>query len=144
LTGKSEAEMHADFRPDAEKRVKVLLVLSKVAEAEGVEITDAEVEAEVERGRQRYASDAKLTRYFESERGRNFIRSSLRRSRTVERLVDGWLADHPDHPALPHAEDGPGGAVDRAAAESSGGSEGRDPASPLDDEATQDEPAAAG
>jgi trigger factor len=144
VTGKSEAEMHADFRPDAEKRVKVLLVLSKVAEAEGVEITDAEVEAEVERGRQRYASDAKLTRYFESERGRNFIRSSLRRSRTVERLVDGWLADHPDHPALPHAEDGPGGAVDRAAAESSGGSEGRDPASPLDDEATQDEPAAAG
>ena len=25
VTGKSEADLHADFRPDAEKRVKVLL-----------------------------------------------------------------------------------------------------------------------
>jgi len=43
--------------------------------------------------------------YFESERGRSFIRSTLRRSRLVEKLVDEWLAAHPDHPALPHLED---------------------------------------
>ena len=43
--------------------------------------------------------------YFESERGRNFIRSTLRRTRTVESLVDRWLAAHPDHPALPHFEE---------------------------------------
>jgi hypothetical protein len=29
----------------------------------------------------------------------------MRRSRVVERLVDEWLAAHPDHPALPHLED---------------------------------------
>ena len=60
VTGKTDADLHADFRPDAEKRVKVLLVLSKVAEAEGVTISDADVDAEVERGRQRYAGDPKL------------------------------------------------------------------------------------
>jgi hypothetical protein len=43
--------------------------------------------------------------YFESERGRSFIRSTLRRSRLVEKLIDQWLAAHPDHPALPHLED---------------------------------------
>ena len=48
VTGKTEADIHTDFRPDAEKRVKVLLVLSKVAEAEGVTITDTDVDAEVE------------------------------------------------------------------------------------------------
>jgi trigger factor len=132
VTGKSEADLHADFRPDAEKRVKVLLVLSKVAEAEGITISDADVDTEVERGRQRYAGDVKIAKYFESERGRSFIRSTLRRSRTVEHLVDEWLAAHPDHPALPHVEDGPSGAVEGPSAEASAAIDATDPGS-LDD-----------
>ncbi|NJD27293.1 MAG: trigger factor [Chloroflexi bacterium] len=102
---KTEADLHADFRPRAEKRVRVLLVLSKVAEAEGVEVPDADVEAEVERARERYGSDRKTVAYFESERGRSFIRSTLRRSRVVEKLIDEWLAAHPEHGPLPHLED---------------------------------------
>ena len=102
---KTDADLHADFRPGAEKRVKTLLVLSKVAEAEGVEVPEAEVEAEVARGRERYASDPKLIAYFDSERGRSYIRSTLRRSRVVEGLIDEWLAAHPEHPPLPHLED---------------------------------------
>ena len=105
VTGKTEADLHADFRSGAEKRVKTLLVLSKVAEAEGLEIDDAEVEAEVGRARERYGSDRRTMAYFESERGRSFIKSSLRRSRLIERLVDEWLAAHPEHPPLPHLED---------------------------------------
>lgn len=103
---KSESDLHADFRPRAEKRVKVLLVLSKVAEVEGVEVADADVEAEVGRARERYGSDRKTVAYFESERGRGFIRSTLRRSRVVEKLIDEWLAAHPEHGPLPHLEDG--------------------------------------
>ena len=116
---KSEADLHAEFRPNAEKRVKVLLVLSRIAEAEGVTITDAEVDAEVARGRARYTNDRKLLAYFESERGRTFIRSSLRRSRVVEALVDAWLAAHPEHPPLPHLEDDPTG-IDAGAAAAAG------------------------
>jgi hypothetical protein len=44
-------------------------------------------------------------RYFDSERGRTYIRSSLRRSRVVEKLVEDWLAAHPEHPPIPHAEE---------------------------------------
>lgn len=105
VTGKTEADLHADFRPRAEKRVKVLLVLSKVAEAEGLQIDDREVEAEVRKARQRYGNDKRTAAYFDSERGRSFIRSTLRRSRLVEKLVDEWLAAHPEHPPLPHLED---------------------------------------
>jgi trigger factor len=105
VTGKSEADLHADFLPRAEKRVKVLLVLSKVAEAEGLEIADREVEAEVQRARQRYGNDKRTMAYFDSERGRSFIRTTLRRSRLVEKLVDEWLAAHPEHPPLPHLEE---------------------------------------
>ena len=107
VSGKSHEELHADFRPDAEKRVKVLLVLSKIAETENLTVGDAEVEAEIAKGRERYAGDPKLTKYFDSERGRNYIRSTLRRSRVVEKVVDDWLAAHPDHPPIPHVEDGP-------------------------------------
>jgi trigger factor len=149
VTGKSEADLHADFRPDAEKRVKVLLILSKVAEAEGVTISDADVDTEVERGRERYAGDAKLGKYFESERGRSFIRSTLRRSRTVEHLVDQWLAANPDHPALPHVEDGPSGAIDTPSAEASAEIDATDPGSLGGDDHDHDhhhhhEPAPAG
>lgn len=138
VTNKTDADLHADFRPDAEKRVKVLLVLSKVAEAEGIEISEADVDAEVAAGRERYAGDAKLAKYFESERGRNFIRSTLRRSRTVERLVDDWLAAHPKHPALPHAESGPSSALESPAAEASAAIDATDPASIVDDASTPD------
>jgi trigger factor len=102
---KTDADLHADFRPNAEKRVKTLLVLSKIADDEGVEVPEGAIEAEIAQGRERYADDRRLMEYFESERGRSFIRSTLRRSRLVEQLVDDWLAAHPDHPALPHVEE---------------------------------------
>jgi trigger factor len=114
---KTEEDLHADLRPRAEKRVKVLLVLSKIAEEEGLEIPDRDVEAEVRTARQRYGNDRKTMAYFESERGRSFIRSTLRRSRLVEKLVDEWLAAHPDHPALPHLEDDEPVSLDNADSE---------------------------
>ncbi len=104
VVAKTEAEMHAEFRPQAEKRVKTLLVLSEIAKVKGVEVPDAEVLAEIDRARSRYTSNPNLVRYFESERGRNYIRSTIRRSRTVEQLVDEWLAAHPEAPRLPHLE----------------------------------------
>jgi trigger factor len=105
VAGKTDADLHADFKPRAEKRVKVLLVLSRIADDEGITISDRDVEAEVRRARERYGNDKRTMSYFDSERGQSFIRSTLRRSRLVEKLVDEWLAAHPEHPALPHAED---------------------------------------
>jgi trigger factor len=135
VTNKTDADLHADLRPDAEKRVKVLLVLSKIAETEGIVVPEADVDAEVARGRQRYADDARLIRYFDSERGRNFIRSTLRRSRVVESLVDAWLLAHPDHPALPHVEDGPASAMDSPSAGSSAAIDATDPGSVMEPDA---------
>jgi hypothetical protein len=90
-------------------------VLSKIGEVEGIAVPEADVEAEIGRGRQRYAGDRKLIAYFESDRGRNFIRSTLRRTLVVERLVDDWLAAHPEHAALPHVEDAGQSASESAA-----------------------------
>ena len=134
VVGKTDADLHTEFRPNSEKRVRVLLVLSKIAEAEGVVIADADVEAEVARSRERYAKDKKTLAYFESVRGRSFIRSTLRRSRVVEQLVDAWLASHPEHPALPHLEDVPG--MDTSSAEANASIDATDPGSVLEADPT--------
>jgi trigger factor len=147
---KTAADLHADFKPRAEQRVKVLLVLTKIAEYEGIAVDESAVEAEVERGRRRYAGDAKLIRYLGSDRGRNFIRSTLRRTVVVERLVDDWLAAHPDHPALPHAEES-SSAVDESAlasaatddAASAEAAATAEPAATVEPAATDDEAAGA-
>ena len=136
---KTDADMHAEFRPGAEKRVKTLLVLSKVADAETVTVPDAEVDAEIARGRERYADDARLQEYFDSERGRAYIRSTLRRSRVVEGLIDEWLAAHPEHAPLPHLEDGPESAVEGGQAAANASIDATDPGAIL-----EDVPAAAG
>src|SRR4051812_47637186 len=130
---KTDADMHAEFRPGAEKRVRTLLVLSKVADAEGMTVSDAEVEAEVARGRTQYADNAELLSYFDSERGRNYIRSTLRRTRVVEGLIDQWLAAHPDHQPLPHLEDAPGSAIEGGQASANAAVDATDPGSILDD-----------
>ncbi|MEK6719517.1 MAG: trigger factor [Chloroflexota bacterium] len=139
VVGKTEDDLHSEFRPGAEHRVKVLLVLGKIAELEAVVVADDHIEAEVARARQRYAGEKKLLAYFESERGRNFIRSTLRRSQLVEKLVTDWLAAHPEHPALPHLEDQPGAALDSPAAEANAAIGATDP-SAIHDAASGEEP----
>jgi hypothetical protein len=98
-------------------------------------IADADVDVEIAKGRERYAGDPKLTKYFESDRGRSYIRSTLRRSRVVEKLVDDGLAAHPDHPAIPHVEDGPADTMDEDQARSVAAVGATDPGSILDADA---------
>jgi trigger factor len=131
-TDQTEADLHTEFRPRAEERVKTLLVLSKIADADAITVDDGAVAAEVAAARGRYAGDTKTIGYFESERGRNFIRSTLRRTRTVEGLVDAWLAAHPDHPALPHLEDDGNPAFEADTAGSNAAIDAIDPAAVLE------------
>jgi trigger factor len=135
VTNQSEDDLHNEFRPRAEERVKVLLVISEIADAEGIEVEQSDVEAELARGRERYRDNPQLVKYFESERGRNFIKSTLRRGRTVEKLIDDWLAAHPEHPPLPHADTDDRSVVNSDTVAAVGSVEGTDPASLVDEDA---------
>ncbi|TMK17229.1 MAG: trigger factor, partial [Actinobacteria bacterium] len=103
--GKDEAAIRGEYRPRAEQRAKVLLVLNAVADAEDFQIPDEALEAELGRIRGRHPDDPRLVAYFESPRGRVSLRASLRRSAIVERIVDEWLAAHPEVGPVPHLED---------------------------------------
>jgi trigger factor len=116
-SGKTAEELHAEFRPGAEERAKTLLVLGEIATREGVDVPDRDIIDEIIRAKARYADQPKLAAYFDTPRAQAAIRSSLRRSRVVEMLIDRWLAAHPEHPAIPHAEDNEPSAVAGAAPE---------------------------
>jgi trigger factor len=104
-TERDEEKVLTEFRPDAERRVKTLLVLSEIAEREGIEVTDDELAAELARSRERYAGNQRLVAYLESARGQAYTRSLLRRSKTVETLVDRWIDQHPEFKNVQHLHD---------------------------------------
>ncbi|MGZ6258041.1 MAG: trigger factor [Candidatus Limnocylindrales bacterium] len=117
VTERDDAALHAEFHDPAEHRVKVLLVLSTIAEQEQVEVSEAEVEAEIARARTRYTNNPRLLAYFDSPRGRTYLQSTLRRTKVVELLVDRWLSAHPEAGPLPHLEEEPSIADPLAAAQ---------------------------
>ena len=135
VTGKTDADLHADFRPDAEKRVKVLLVLSKIAEAEGVTVDDADVEAEVAARSSplRRATRSCSATSSPSGAATSSARHSGGAGRWSTSSTSGSAA-HPDHPAIPHVEDGPSGALDSDSAASSAAIDATDPGSILEHE----------
>lgn len=47
FTGKGEADLKAEMKSDAENKIKTSFVLGEIAEVEKVEVTDADIEAEV-------------------------------------------------------------------------------------------------
>jgi trigger factor len=71
--------------------VKTLLVLSAIAEKEGVDATDEEIDAEIAEQMARYGEDAKLREYLTSRRGRSYLRMTIRNRKLVETLVDRAL-----------------------------------------------------
>ena len=104
--GKSAAEFRDELRPGAERRLIGGLVMRKLAEAEQIEVTDADVAAEAERllGMSEN-SDAEapepenrdtMREFLTSESTRDNIRLSLHNQRIMDRLTDitqGKLAD---------------------------------------------------
>jgi trigger factor len=105
VTERDEAKLREESRPQAEHRVKVLLVLAAIADREGIAVDDAAVDAELARGREQSRDNPKLIAYLESDRGRSYIRSQLRRTRTVETLIDRWIDQHPEFADVRHLED---------------------------------------
>lgn len=119
VTERDEAKLREEYRSPAEHRVKVLLVLGAIADAESVEVADADIEAEIAHVREDGSASAEVRSYLDSERGRGYVRSQLRRSQVVEQLIDGWIAAHPayaevqhQHPRHTHDESGAHSAVD--------------------------------
>jgi trigger factor len=91
LAKQTPEELLTELREPATRRVKTLLVLSAIAETEGVDATDADIEAEIADQLTRYGDDPKLREYLTSRRGRSYLRMTLRNRTLVDRLIDRAL-----------------------------------------------------
>jgi trigger factor len=118
VTEKDEDALRADYREGAEHRVKVLLVLGAIADREEVNVPDEDIQAEIDKVLADESAGDSIKEYLQSDRGRSYIRSQLRRSQTVEMLVDRWIDAHPEfakvqhqHQQHDHAPDGSHDAV---------------------------------
>ena len=102
VTEKTEAGLREEYREPAEHRVKVLLVLGTIADKEEISISDAEVEAEIAHLRAGEEANRSVADYLDTDRGRSYVRSQLRRSAVVEMIVDRWIEAHPEFAAVQH------------------------------------------
>ena len=96
LSKQSPEELTAELREPAERRVKTLLVLSAIAEKEGVDATDTEIDAEIASQLARYEDPGQLSEYLGSRRGRSYLRMTLRNRKLVDTLIDRALGSPTD------------------------------------------------
>jgi trigger factor len=96
LSKQTPEELTAELREPATRRVKTLLVLSAIAEKEGIDASDDEIDAEIAEQLARYDNDAKLAEYLNSRRGRSYLRMTLRNRKLVDTLSDRALGSRAD------------------------------------------------
>jgi trigger factor len=86
--GKSEEELRQELRPLALERVRRSLILSEVAEAENISVSDDDIDQEVERLSSSAGPQAEeVRRFFAGADGRDALRRRLLTQRVLDRLV---------------------------------------------------------
>ncbi|MDP2920233.1 MAG: trigger factor [Dehalococcoidia bacterium] len=87
--GKTVEQMREELRPTAKKRVAEALVLGKIASEEKVEVTPAEIDAEIEELVKNSQGDKEeLRRAFNSEQNRESIENTLVTRKVIKRLTE--------------------------------------------------------
>ncbi|MFH1662444.1 MAG: trigger factor [Chloroflexota bacterium] len=82
-------ELQDEYRPLAVKRVSGCLVLDKVSEAENIEVSDAEIDSEIEMMIQDAgAKKAEQKNYYNTPHSKGYIKKVITARKAVQRLVD--------------------------------------------------------
>lgn len=79
--GKTLEQIKGEWQPQAEKNVRMELGLSEIARLENVDISDPELQAEIDK-----IQDAKLKQQFDQQEPRMHLRHALRQTKTLNLL----------------------------------------------------------
>ena len=123
--GQTDEEWREQLRPRAEERLNTYLVLRKLAEVEGIEVSTEDIQAEIDSALEN-AGDMKeaMEQSFSTDNARESIRSSLVNRHVLQRLVEiveGASEDAEksnEAPDATEAEAGPESPQDSASSES--------------------------
>ncbi len=87
-TGMTYDQMKEEFRPDAERQIKSELVLDAIAEAEAIEITEEDIEAELEKMAEMYQMDLEQLKGYMDEEEEENMRLDLASQRAYDLIGD--------------------------------------------------------
>lgn len=90
LVGKTEESMLEDLRPQAEESLKKELVVDRIAEVEGLEASEEEVDAELAKMSEFYRLEVdRLREILEQRNDLESVRAAIRRDKAVDLLLAG-------------------------------------------------------
>jgi len=86
---KTEAELREELKPQANKRITHSLVLGKVVEAEKIEVSDSEIDSEIEEMIGNATENKEeLQKYLNTPQSKESIKQILITRKTIQRLVE--------------------------------------------------------
>ena len=97
--GKTEEELNDELRPVAEKNVTRSLVVQKVSELEGIEVSATEIDAEAERMVQSAEQRGEeLRQLLASPAARSSLMRNLHTKKTIDHLLEMALGNEGSTP----------------------------------------------
>lgn len=84
----TEADMRKNYRPEAEARVKMQLVIDAVAKAENVQATDEDIEAEIKKYAENGNTDVETFKSTLTDADREYFADRIVVDKTVNLIVD--------------------------------------------------------
>jgi trigger factor len=89
MTGSEEEMFRSQHRPDAEKRVKSNLTLEAIAEKEGIEVTDEEIENKIEEIAEAQDQEPDMIKTFLQMQGQyDSLVNSMKMEKTIDFLTE--------------------------------------------------------
>lgn len=119
IENKTLEGLREEMRPGAEKRLKRGLVLGKVAETEGLDVEETEVDRRIEAYSRPFGEDAeRLKAVLSTEPSKRSIALNVLTGKTIQRLLAIARGENPPLPPRAEAASGPDAAAEPDRAES--------------------------
>lgn len=86
--GKSIEEYTEELRPEAERRVRNLLIIEAIGDAEGIHVTDDEILAQINNIISHAKNPEEIKKIYSSGHYQGMVEEELRQQKVIERLLD--------------------------------------------------------
>ena len=87
MTGQTRDDMRDQVRPEAEKTIKNSLIIEAVADAQGFDVTEEEIEAEMQKMAEQYKMEIEKIKEFMGEDQTESLKHDIRMNKAVEYIA---------------------------------------------------------
>jgi len=83
---KTKESLKEEFKPKAEKRVKIILLINKIIEEKEIKISEQEIEQAKQEGLRLYSHNLEMAKNIQSEEYKNYLTNLLRNRKVIDFL----------------------------------------------------------